>query len=65
MAYRIDPEICSGCGACESECPNTAISHKKKLYKIDPEKCLECVGSYDSPMCVSLCPNGSISQIPA
>lgn len=63
MAYKIDPELCTACGSCESECPNEAISHKKKLYSIDPEKCVECVGTHPSPMCVSLCVNDAISQI--
>jgi ferredoxin len=55
MAYKIIPELCNGCGACESECPNRAISHVDKLYTIDPDKCVECEGTYDSPMCAELC----------
>ena len=27
MAYKIIPDLCNACGACESECPNRAISH--------------------------------------
>lgn len=55
MAYKIVPELCNGCGACESECPSRAISHVEKLYSIDPGKCVECQGTYDSPMCAQLC----------
>jgi len=55
MAYRIIPELCTGCGSCESECPNRAITHKKKLYKINPDKCRECKDDHPKPMCVSLC----------
>ena len=55
MAYKIIPELCNGCGACESECPNRAISHVEKLYTINADKCKECVGTYDSPMCAQLC----------
>ena len=55
MAYKIVPELCNGCGACESECPNRAITHVEKLYTIDAAKCKECVGVYDSPMCAQLC----------
>lgn len=60
MAYAIDPEVCTACGACESECPNGAISHKKKLYTINPAKCTECDGAA-TKACVSVCENGSIS----
>ncbi len=55
MAYKIVPELCNACGACESECPNRAISHVDKLFTIDPNKCQECAGTYDSPMCAQLC----------
>jgi ferredoxin len=55
MAYKIIPELCNGCGACEPECPNKAISHVGKLYTINPDKCKECQGTYDSPMCAQLC----------
>jgi ferredoxin len=55
MAYKIVPDLCNACGACESECPNRAISHVDKLFTIDPNKCQECVGVYDSPMCAQLC----------
>lgn len=64
MAYAINPEICTGCGSCESECPNEAISHKKKLYKIDPDKCTECEG-LAGPTCVSVCPNGAVYHLEA
>jgi ferredoxin len=59
MAYKIIVENCSACGACESECPNQAISMSADgTYSIiDPNKCKECVGSFDSPQCASVCPN--------
>ncbi len=49
-------EECINCGACEPDCPNEAISAGDTIYVIDPEKCTECVGAYDSPKCVELCP---------
>ncbi len=55
MAYKITDE-CISCGACEPECPNNAISEGETIYLIDPDKCLECVGSADSPRCVEICP---------
>lgn len=55
MAYKII-EDCISCGACESECPNAAISEGSTIYVIDPNKCTECVGSYSSSRCAEVCP---------
>jgi ferredoxin len=55
MAYKITEE-CISCGACEPECANEAISEGKEIYVIDPAKCTECVGNYESPKCVEVCP---------
>jgi ferredoxin len=54
MAYKIDPELCNGCGACESECPNAAISHVGKDFTIDPNKCDECK-EFGSSTCAEVC----------
>jgi len=55
MAYKITDE-CISCGACEAECPNSAISEGETTYVIDPDKCTECVGSFESSQCVEVCP---------
>jgi ferredoxin len=55
MAYKITEE-CISCGACEPECANSAISEGGEIYVIDPDKCTECVGNYESPKCVEVCP---------
>jgi len=55
MAKMITEE-CISCGACEPECPNEAIDQGDPVYKIDAEKCTECVGAYDSPKCIEVCP---------
>jgi ferredoxin len=55
MAMKIVAE-CISCGACEPECPNTAITAGESIYVIDPEKCTECVGAYDNPRCIEVCP---------
>lgn len=47
---------CINCGACEPECPNEAISAGDPIYVIDPDKCTECVGAFDTPKCVEVCP---------
>lgn len=56
MAYKIVTSQCTACGACEFECPNTAIAMKGDAYAIDPKKCTECAGQFDSPQCASVCP---------
>jgi ferredoxin len=56
MAYKIVEDYCTGCSVCESECPNDAIIEKSGLFRIDGEKCTECVGYYDEPQCVAACP---------
>ena len=55
MAYQITDE-CISCGACEPECPNNAISEGETIYVIDPDKCTECIGFFESPKCVEICP---------
>lgn len=55
MAYKIS-EDCISCGACESECPNEAISEGETTYVIDPDKCTECVGAHDTSQCAEICP---------
>ena len=55
MAYHITDE-CISCGACEQECPNSAISEGEETYIIDPGLCTECVGFFDEAQCASVCP---------
>ncbi|MBW1799717.1 MAG: YfhL family 4Fe-4S dicluster ferredoxin [Deltaproteobacteria bacterium] len=54
MAYKINEE-CIMCGTCEEECPNEAIAEGEESYIIDPAKCTECVGFYESPRCAINC----------
>ena len=55
MALKITEE-CINCGACEPECPNTAISQGDDIYLIDGAKCTECKGHHDAPACAAVCP---------
>ena len=70
MATMITEE-CINCGACEPECPNTAIyalgeqyeykggTHdaiSNDFYYIVPEKCTECVGHFEVEQCAAVCP---------
>ena len=55
MAYKID-DNCIKCGACQGECPVGAISEGDTIYVIDPDLCTECVGAFEEPQCVKVCP---------
>ena len=55
MALLITDE-CINCDVCEPECPNAAISMGADFYQIDPDKCTQCVGHFDEPQCVQVCP---------
>jgi len=55
MSYKITDD-CISCGACEAECQNEAISEGETIFVIDPDKCTECVGNFDTPKCVEICP---------
>lgn len=55
MALIITDE-CINCDVCEPECPNQAISQGEEIYEINPDHCTECVGHYDVPQCVEVCP---------
>jgi len=49
-------DACINCDVCEPECPNDAISQGTEIYEIDPAKCTECVGHFDTPQCREVCP---------
>ncbi|WP_044406463.1 YfhL family 4Fe-4S dicluster ferredoxin [Thiomicrospira microaerophila] len=55
---------CINCDMCEPECPNQAIYMGEKVYEINPDLCTECVGYYDNPTCISVCPLDVIIKDP-
>ena len=63
MALMITDE-CINCDVCEPECPNDAISMGEEFYQIDANHCTECVGHFDEPQCVQLCPVACIPVDP-
>ena len=64
MALMITDE-CINCDVCEPECPNQAISMGAEIYVIDPGHCTECVGHFEEPQCVQVCPVACIPINPA
>ncbi|HHM06169.1 MAG TPA: YfhL family 4Fe-4S dicluster ferredoxin [Gammaproteobacteria bacterium] len=64
MALMITEE-CINCDVCEPECPNEAISQGEEYYVINPDLCTECVGHFDTPQCVEVCPVDCIPKDPA
>jgi ferredoxin len=61
MTMKISDD-CISCGACEPACPTSSISEGDPIYVINAETCVECVGHFDSPQCVSVCPVECIIQ---
>lgn len=53
MAHKIT-DACVNCGACEGECPTSAISEKNGARWIDPATCVDCGA------CISSCPTEAI-----
>ncbi len=47
---------CIGCGVCEGECPNEAISEDAVQFVIDSARCTECVGFHPVEQCAAVCP---------
>lgn len=56
MAFKINADACINCGACEGECPVTAISEKGDKRVIDANTCVSCGA------CTSACPTEAISE---
>jgi ferredoxin len=63
MSLKISDE-CINCDVCEPECPNGAISQGDEIYIIDPNLCTECVGHFDTPQCIEVCPVDCIDKDP-
>jgi ferredoxin len=55
MALKITEE-CINCDVCAPVCPNEAIYQGEAIFEIKPSHCTECVGHFDEPQCVAICP---------
>ena len=63
MALKITAE-CINCDVCEPGCPNQAIFEGELIYQILSDRCTECVGHFDTPQCVEVCPVDCIPKDP-
>lgn len=63
MPLYINDE-CINCDVCEPVCPNGAIFQGDDIYVIESGLCTECVGHFDTPQCVDVCPVECISLDP-
>jgi NADH:ubiquinone oxidoreductase subunit F (NADH-binding)/NAD-dependent dihydropyrimidine dehydrogenase PreA subunit/(2Fe-2S) ferredoxin len=62
IAYDIDQEKCTACGACLRNCPVDAVNKSKdKVFTIIQEKCIKCGA------CYSACPDkfSAVIKVPA
>lgn len=57
--------LCVNCDVCAPACPNQAITQGETIYEIDPARCTECVGHFDEPQCIAVCPVECIDPDPA
>jgi ferredoxin len=65
MSYLIT-DNCITCHACCEDCPTGAISEGDyyEPSKINAELCTECVGYFDEPACLEVCPTNAIIRNP-
>ncbi len=55
MKAKVDKNICSGCGACEPQCPAGAIT-LSDVAEVDENLCTGCGA------CVEVCPLDALSM---
>ena len=55
MAAKVDPEKCTGCGACADECPTDAIEMQDDKAVVNEDECVDCGA------CVDVCPSEAIT----
>ncbi len=55
VIYRVDPDLCAGCGLCAGDCPGGAIlGGEGRTRAIEPDSCTRCGACYE------ICPQGAI-----
>jgi NADH:ubiquinone oxidoreductase subunit F (NADH-binding)/(2Fe-2S) ferredoxin len=57
FSFRIDAEVCTGCGLCRKNCPVDAIAgERKQPHVIDPKRCIHCGACFD------VCPASAVTK---
>ena len=62
-SYRIEEELCKGCGLCVAVCPKKVLEISKSVntkgyftaYQARPQDCIKCA------LCCAICPDVAIS----
>ena len=57
MIYRINPDVCIGCGSCVDECIQETITLEDDVAAIDEDNCIGCA------CCMDACPVDAIEEI--
>jgi Fe-S-cluster-containing hydrogenase component 2 len=52
-AWKIQHELCTGCGCCRDQCPNNMI-------RLEDDKAVKCDLCEGNPICVRFCPTGAL-----
>jgi len=55
---NLDPELCTQCGICATNCPLDAINKVENEYPVFTDQCVTC------GLCKNSCPTGAISFLP-
>jgi NAD-dependent dihydropyrimidine dehydrogenase PreA subunit len=50
-----DPDLCTGCGTCVTQCPVSALAMTDQIPDVNPEKCIACF------CCQEMCPEKAIT----
>jgi pyruvate ferredoxin oxidoreductase delta subunit len=53
----IQEELCTGCGMCETVCPDSCVVEREGAYLINYEYCKGC------GLCAHECPSGAIEMV--
>lgn len=56
MAYLINQDKCTSCGACKDNCPVDCITEAAGVYTIVADECVDC------GTCEANCPADAITQ---
>lgn len=56
MAYKVNPDVCVGCGVCSANCPVECIKMENDHAVINADECVDC------GTCAANCPVEAVEQ---